>query len=449
MKQVLSPLMSKSKIIVIAGTTGVGKSKLAVELALKFNGEIINSDSMQVFKGIPIISNKHPVAERKGVPHHVMDFVPWNEEYFLHRFETDALSCIDDILRRGKLPIIVGGTHYYLQCLFNKLIVDGEESENGATGKLSAAEQAILDSGDKNLVYETLKKVDPEIAARYHPNDTRRVRRMLEIYYRNKGLKPSDVFAKQDKSLRYDTLFFWIYCESDALNKRLDERVDDMIAGGAINEINELFSYYTENKLSIDKCENGVWQIIGFKEFLPWLLKEPKANLNDCIDKMKLRTRQYAKRQVKWIQKMLIPDVNGDIYLLNATNLSNWGKLVCDRAVRISEQFLNDKGPETRSIMEPHAPAGLESLISKQETVDKKLEHGGSHKHYTCEICRDAQDEPLIAIGERNWQIHLKSRRHRSNLTRGQRKEQYMKWKEQQEQKRGGTEPSPQSQKVV
>lgn len=289
------------KVIVIAGTTGVGKSQLSIQLAQKFNGEVINSDSMQVYKGVPIITNKHPIEERNGITHHVMNHVDWTEEYYLHRFEKECNDAIKDIHSRGKIAIVVGGTHYYLQCLFNKHVDSGSK-------ELTSEENQILNSEDPELVYDTLKKCDPEIACKFHPNDTRRVQRMLEIFYRS-GRKPSETFAEQKTTLLYDTLFFWLYSDPDPLNKRLDDRVDKMLETGGMEEINELYNFFKAKNYESGQCENGVWQVIGFKEFLPWLTHQPSVSLEDCVERMKIRTRQYAKKQVKWIKKMLIPDI--------------------------------------------------------------------------------------------------------------------------------------------
>ena len=154
--------MSK-KVIVIAGTTGVGKSQLSIQLAKQFNGEIINSDSMQVYKDVPIMTNKHPLQEREGIPHHVMNHVGWSEEYYSHRFETECMKAIEDIHQKGKIPIVVGGTHYYLQTLFNKK-VDTKSSDRILTAK----QLEILQSTDPDVVYNTLLECDPDIASKYH-----------------------------------------------------------------------------------------------------------------------------------------------------------------------------------------------------------------------------------------------------------------------------------------
>lgn len=436
-------MMPLPKIIVIAGTTGVGKSQLSIELATRFNGEIINSDAMQVYKDAPIITNKHPLEERNGIPHHIINYVDWDQEYDIHRFETDTNVVIEDILKRGKLPIIVGGTHYYLQFLFDKFITTGEQLDDINKRQISLEEQNILDNADKFQRFEQLTKIDPVIASRYHPNDTKRVHRLLEIYYTT-GQKPSELFAKQEKKLRYDTLFLWLYSDPTELNKRLDTRVDDMVKSGALEEIKQLYNYYRTQQNPND--HGGIWQVIGFKEFLPWLKSEQKKDdelWNEGVKRMKLHTRQYARRQVKWIQKMLIPDIQGDIYVLDATHLSKWHQLAGERAAHIADLFLHNNNnnnhrdnAETKTNLEfaRRAPKNLLQLISTEQTVGKK--RGISEddcKHFTCDICKDQNDVKLIAIGVKQWETHLKSRRHKGNLTRGNKKAAYEKWKAQQE----------------
>ncbi|GCE98866.1 tRNA isopentenyltransferase [Zygosaccharomyces mellis] len=405
---------SPGKVVVIAGTTGVGKSQLSIHLAKKFNGEVINSDSMQVYKGLPIITNKHPIGEREGIPHHVINHVDWSEEYYLHRFENECINAIEDIHRRGKLAIIVGGTHYYLQVLFNKHL-------KSAKRDITKEERELLNSGNGQLIYDTLKVYDPEIATKFHPNDTRRVQRMLEIYYES-GKKPSETYAEQEISLRYNTLFLWLYSDLSTLERRLDDRVDKMLETGAMQEIMELYDYFRNHRYTTEQCENGVWQVIGFKEFLPWLTDEAKnIKVEESVERMKIRTRQYAKKQVKWIRKMLIPDVNGDVYVLDASDLSQWHENVLIRSSDITRQFFEDK-----PVQDTYVPERLKGILNMRNPKDKSQR---DWKQYMCSICRDQHNKELIAIGETNWQIHLKSRRHRSNLTKGARKAAYEKWK--------------------
>lgn len=413
-------LMSKPKIIVIAGTTGVGKSQLSIQIASKFNGEVINSDSMQVYKDLPIITNKHPLNERDGIPHHVMNNVEWNEEYYIHRFEKECIEAIDEIHSRGKIPIVIGGTHYYLQTLFNKRI-------DSKIRTPTEEELQILNSSDGTLIYNTLLKHDSSIAEKFHPNDSRRVRRMLEIYYTT-GEKPSNAYAKQETSLKYDTLFLWVYSDPKELDQRLDNRVDNMLRIGGMAEIRQLYEYYCKNSFTADQCENGVWQVIGFKEFLPWLNKEPNVTLDQCVERMKIRTRQYAKKQVKWIKKMLVPDIDGRIYLLNATDLGQWDIRVASRANIIVNQFIDNQ-----TLTEEYAPLELQKLLTKRSPESSSPKETGDWKHYVCDICRDQNDKELITIGESGWQIHLKSKRHKANLNRGKRKKQYEDWKKKKE----------------
>lgn len=402
------------KVIVIAGTTGVGKSQLSIQLAKKFNGEVINSDSMQVYKGIPIITNKHPIEEREGIPHHVMNHVDWTDEYYIHRFEKECREAIDDIHSRGKIAIVVGGTHYYLQALFNKH-VDSHSME------LTKEQSDILLSNDPELIYGALNSHDPAIASKFHPNDTRRVERMLEIYYKT-GKRPSETYAKQNITLIYDTLFLWLYSDPIPLEARLDDRVDKMLKIGGMKEINELYEYYKNHGYTPEQCETGVWQVIGFKEFLPWLNQEPNVKLEECIDRMKVRTRRYAKKQVKWIKKLLIPDINGNIFLLEASDLALWDSIVLARSNLIVEQFVKNE-----NIREEHAPERLRALLNVKAPHAGKAE---ALKQYSCTICHDQNGKELIAIGEDSWQIHLKSRRHRSNQNKRARKIAYEKWKQ-------------------
>lgn len=406
-------MMSRPKVIVIAGTTGVGKSDLSIQIASKFNGEIINSDSMQMYTGIPIITNKHPIEQRMGIKHHLMNHVPWNEEYYIHRFERECMETIEGIHSRGKIPIVVGGTHYYLQTLFNKRV----ESK---VRQPTESEKSILDSNNPDLIYNTLKEVDLSIANKFHINDTRRVKRMLEIYYTT-GEKPSVTFQQQNTSLKFDTLFFWIYSDPAVLDVRLDNRVDKMMKIGAMEEIMELYEYYKQHNYGQEQCENGVWQVIGFKEFLPWLEESSECDLNECVEKMKVRTRQYAKRQVKWIRKMLIPDVDGKVYILNATDLLEWDVSVSARANAILSDFTKGKDIEA-----PLAQPDLEKLLAYKSSNSPKSDM--DWKQFSCSLCKDKEDKNLVAIGSRNWEIHLKSRRHKTNINRQHKKKSYEKW---------------------
>lgn len=428
-------------VISIIGTTGVGKSDLGVCLAEALNGEIINADSMQMYKGIPQITNKHPIKERHGIPHHVMNHVSWNEEYDIHRFQRECLAKISEIHERGKLPILVGGTHYYLQSvlLLNKTINPDSDSTIYAR-KLTAEQSEILNTGSPDQLHDLLLKYDPIVAGKFHPHDVRRVKRALEVYYKT-GKPASEFYRSQLKQqqyrsrLRFNTLFLWLYADPSILEPRLDSRVDKMMDQGALTELTQLYDYYTSLPDPKPGMDHGCFQVIGFKEFLPYLNSHPKGYLNEhpktevlddpefikCCDEMKLRTRRYARRQVKWIKNTLIPDLQseeehnwchfGKVYILNATDLSQWNELISSRALPIAKQFI-----ETKKVDDSISQVPL-NLQEKQLIRSSKSKFDESKwKQYTCNVCIDKKTgKPQILIGDQ-YEIHMKSRRHKRNV---------------------------------
>jgi tRNA dimethylallyltransferase len=391
-----------------------------------------------MYRDVPIITNKHPIAERFGIPHHVMNHIDWDQEYFIHRFEKEANQAIEDIVSRGKIPIIVGGTHYYLNSLLfnNKTIRNGNNGDSDKNESLTPEQIKILD-GPSDTVFEILKQKDPKIAEKFHPNDTRRIRRALEIVLLT-NRKTSEHYADQkintQSTLRFKTLPFWIYSEKSILDKRLDGRVDNMLKNGGIDEIQELYEYYSNSPVKPD-CERGVWQVIGFKEFLPWLeggCSDDKS-LEAAILDMKTKTRQYAKRQIKWIKNTLAIDLakessfqnvnGGKLYVLEATDLEKWKENVYERGIKITELFLNNQNNV------PQLPDTLKGLIpTDQYKSDGEDFKTSQWEHITCEICRNADSTPLVLVGSKQYDIHLKSNRHRSNLQRGKRKREYEEW---------------------
>ncbi|KAA8896742.1 hypothetical protein DIURU_005754 [Diutina rugosa] len=366
------------------------------------------------------------MEERQGVTHHVMDHVDWTDTYDMQRFAREAQTAIDDILRRGKVPIIIGGTHYYLQnLLFHNKTVGAEVKR---TRPITEAERAILD-GPGDQLWPALQQVDPVIAEKFHPQDHRKLRRALEIYYET-GAAPSQLYRDQkleeleQSSLKFNSLLFWVYSDREVLVPRLDARVDKMMASGARDEIREMYQVYQQSGAS--DCTSGVWQVIGFKEFLPWLESGEASGdaWAEGIERMKSRTRQYAKYQVKWIKRLLGVELQkearfnwvngGKMYLLDATDLSQWSTRVRDRGVAIASEFIA-RSP----ITEPQAPPHLEHILPSEEylatiTSGKTLEGARQWKHFQCDICKDSHGNPLVSVGEEQHRLHMKSRRHRS-----------------------------------
>lgn len=400
---------------------------------------------MQIYADLPQITNKHPVAERAGIPHHLLGHIGWeNSEYTVKEFEREALSKIEEIQARGKLPILVGGTHYYNQAVMfkNSTIGNGSDVEDGLSEKTLTEKQLEILNGPSAGVLAKLREVDVDVANKFHPNDTRRIRRALEIYFQT-GQRPSDIYEAQRTatdedeklSLRFDkTLVFWVWCEQSVLNPRLDTRVDAMLRNGLHDEIRELFHYYTAHR---PEKLGGVYQVIGFKEFLPWLeaggdvtVQQPaeeqteKSNrlLQECIDKMKQRTRKYSKQQTKFMKNTLMPKLaemveqdpsRTDIAaaVLDATDLSQWDSTVAKRGIEIARAFLMPQ--ENASAAVDHFFADTPELRSllvtpKQFTKDQ-------WQNFTCDTCVDPiTKQPVVVVGGDRWAVHLKSRKHRN-----------------------------------
>lgn len=403
-------------------------------MAKAINGEIINADSMQVYKGLDNITNKHPVEEREGVVHHLMNHVSWDEDYHIHRFAQEAQQAIDEIHSRDKIPIIIGGTHYYLlKLLFDNKTVGHNQQE---PKKLTEEQLEVLD-GPAEEIFKVLKDIDPVIAEKFHPQDYRKLRRVLEIYYL-RGDKVSDIYLQQklmeyeDSSLKYNLILFWVYSDPEVLKPRLDVRVDKMMESGGLEEIEQMFSEYQATRPVLTK---GIWQVIGFKEFIPWLEnRSDKSLFQQGLERMKIRTRQYAKYQIKWIRKTLLVELQkeerfnykygGKLYLLDATDLTKWQENVKDVGVNICQQFLDKK-----AVTYPQVPEHLQHVFPDEEDIQdqasKKLGSGANWKHFQCDLCLDGAGKPLIAVGEESWKVHIESRRHRKAVGSVERKRKH------------------------
>lgn len=377
-------------LIAIVGNTGVGKSQLAVEIARKLNGEIINSDVMQLYRGLDIITNKHPVSERQGVPHHFMNFLDWNSHYTVQDFESEVPPLIERLHAENKLPILVGGTHYYIQSLLAEEAITAEPGR-----ELSDEEKKLLDNPSE--VEKRLHEVDPVVASKFHPNDARRLRRALEIWMQT-GKKPSDIWAAQSRQLRYRVLVLWVWCEREELKRRLDARVDYMVEHGLVNEITEMYSRYRPNE-----AQQGIWQVLGFRQFLPWFELREDEVFQECVERMKADTRQYAKRQSKWIVNKLGPLVNNQMVTLDSTDLQSWDRNVLDKALASCQAFLKGEHVKgTTSDMPEHIRSNRQIPEYSQ---DKWIRH-------TCETCSREKGCDVILVGDMAWEEHLKSKGH-------------------------------------
>lgn len=311
----------------------------------------------------------------------------------------------------------MGGTHYYIQSLlFKNSTIVGLDNVSKVR-ELTADELQLLDATDGST-FAKLKEVDPIVAGKFHPNDTRRIRRALEIYLTT-GKRTSELYEEQAKqngtTPRYNSLTFWIYCDKDVLNARLDARVDDMLRGTLEDELRELYEEYQTLPQPVD-LERGIFQVIGFRQFLPWLGGQETSQASG-IEQMKVATRRYATRQTKWIQKKLIPmvqDANAkgtqercEVALLDSTDLAAWHENVGARGVEIAKKFLDGKFPENMA-----APPGRESLLAGRSADDSFTPD--KWQHFECTKCLLADGRPSVYIGEAAWQEHIRSKRHRA-----------------------------------
>lgn len=279
----------KIKLITVCGPTASGKTALGVELAKRLYGEIVSADSMQIYKGMDIVSAKPDKNEMQGIKHHLIGFVDITENYSVARFIKDAQKCIADITKRGKFPIIVGGTGLYIDSLLNNLSLLENSYDKDIRTKLY--KQADEEGVEK--LYSDLCKIDPCSAKKIHPNNKVKIVRALEIYYSTgKTLTEQNEMSLKNDSV-YDNTFICLTAKDRLfLYDRINRRVDDMMEKGLLSEAENFF----ENDYS-----KTAFQAIGYKELRPCI--DGKADISECVEKLKQATRNYAKRQLTWFRR--------------------------------------------------------------------------------------------------------------------------------------------------
>ena len=282
--------MGKPQVIVLTGPTAVGKTAASIGLAKAIGGEIISADSMQVYRHMDIGSAKITTEEMEGVPHHLIDVLDPTENFNVVTFQTMAKAAMEEIYAKGHIPIIVGGTGFYIQALLYD--IDFTEEED-ATAYREELEQLAKDRGGDYL-YEQLQQVDPEGAAAIHPNNIKRVIRALE-YYRNTGGKISEHNEESRKKVSpYDFRYFVLDMEREKLYERIDKRVDIMIEQGLVSEVEKLRDMgLTRDMVSM--------QGLGYKEILDYL--DGTISLEEAIYRIKRDSRHFAKRQLTWFRR--------------------------------------------------------------------------------------------------------------------------------------------------
>jgi len=283
-------MKNKTKIIVIGGPTATGKTKLSVELAKSYNGEIVSADSVQIYKRLDIGSAKPTKEEMEGIPHHLIDIIEPTDSFSVYDFTEHAKVAIDDIASRGKLPIIVGGTGLYISSLVDNVSFAEGENDLSLREKLNTEATEI----GADAMHERLSEIDPEAAEKIHPNNIKRVVRALEIYYQTgKTMTEHNAVSKLTES-PYDAKMYALTSEREIIYNRIDKRVDIMVENGLLEEVSSLLaSGVTRDMQSM--------QAIGYKEIVAYL--EGEISKEAAIDAVKQNSRRYAKRQLTWFRR--------------------------------------------------------------------------------------------------------------------------------------------------
>ena len=268
-----------NKVIVIVGPTAIGKTCLSIELAKEFDGEIINADSMQIYKGNDVATAKIKDEEMQNIKHHLLSIKNLDEDYTVYNYQIDARNCIDDIIKRGKTPIIVGGTGLYIKATLYNYDFKEEEKQSNDYSNFSNEE-----------LYQKLLEIDS--CTPIHPNNRKRIERALNYYYSHNCSINS---KEKSNKILYDAYFIGLTTNRDKLYERIDKRVDKMIQNGLIDEAKKMYDFHLNSK--------AILTPIGYKELFPYFKKE--KTIEECIETIKQNSRRYAKRQYTFFNNQM------------------------------------------------------------------------------------------------------------------------------------------------
>ncbi len=282
----------KRPLIVIGGPTACGKTGFSIELAKKIGGEVISADSMQVYRYMDIGTAKVTPEEMQGIPHYLIDELEPDEEYNVMIFQQKAKAYIESICRRGKIPILVGGTGFYI----NALLYDNDFTETENDTAFREECYALAREKGPETLYERLKQTDPEYAAEIHANNVKRVTRALEYHYLTGEKLSAHNAAQKRKESPYNAAVFLLTMERERLYRRIEERVDSMLRQGLAEEVRGLLERgYHPELVSM--------QGIGYKELVPYCKGE--CTLDEAVMQLKTNTRRFAKRQLTWFRRQI------------------------------------------------------------------------------------------------------------------------------------------------
>lgn len=281
--------MEKPKVIVICGPTASGKTALSIELAKKINGEIVSADSMQIYKDMNIGSAKVTNEEMQGIKHYMIDCVSPDERFSVADYKTNAKNAIEEIIKKGKTPIVVGGTGLYIDALIYEIEYKDIKIDENYRKEL----QEIEKNQGLEVLYKKALKIDPKAMEKISQNDSKRIMRVLEIYKATGKNKTEQEAESRLKEIPYDYKVFALTMDRDKLYERINKRVDIMIENGLIDEVKNLLEKYSEFPTAM--------QGLGYKEVRDYL--QEKITKDEMIEKIKQESRRYAKRQLTWFRK--------------------------------------------------------------------------------------------------------------------------------------------------
>ena len=281
--------MKKPTVIVICGPTASGKTALSIELAKRINGEIVSADSMQIYKDMDIGSAKVTLDEMQGVKHYLIDCVYPNERYSVANYKQDAKAAIEEIIQKGKIPIVAGGTGLYI----DSLIYEIEYKDIKINEEYRKQLEQIKDEEGLEVLYKKALEIDPKAMEKISPNDFKRITRILEIYEATGKTKTEQEAESRLNEIPYDYKVFAIDYDREKLYERINKRVDIMLEKGLIEEVKTLLKKYSEFPTAM--------QGLGYKEVKQYFDKE--LTKEEMIEKIKQESRRYAKRQFTWFRK--------------------------------------------------------------------------------------------------------------------------------------------------
>lgn len=316
--------MNKIPVIAVVGPTASGKSDLAVKICRHFNGEAVSADSMQIYMGMDIATAKPTEKEKNGVPHHMMDFLEPSEPYSVALYQRDAIECIRNIVVRGKLPVVVGGTGLYIDTLLNNVKLSEDSFDEEVRRELF--EKAEREGAEKLL--DEVREIDPEYAAKLHPSNVKRIVRALEVY-KTTGKTMTKQAELSKRESPYNTCFIGLdSADRQFLYDRINHRVDIMLERGLESEAREY--------LAMSGGQTSV-QAIGYKELKPYF--DGQMTMDEAVENLKQATRRYAKRQLTWFRRN---DCINWIYIDKYQNKEDIEKIT----FRIIEDFLKGENDQ-------------------------------------------------------------------------------------------------------